>query len=55
MEEIHFLSLTVHKCSKGMLNRLEPFSPKGTLLNEGGQMIDKENLVLLPYEIPFDT
>ena len=55
VEEIHFLSLTVHKCSKGMLNRLEPFSPKGTLLNEGGHMIDKENLVLLPYEIPFDT
>lgn len=36
VEEIHFLSLTLHKCSKGMLNRLEPFSPKGTLLNEGG-------------------
>jgi hypothetical protein len=38
-----------------MLNRLEPFSPKGTILNEGGTMIEKDNMNILPYEVPFDS
>jgi hypothetical protein len=31
IEELHYFNVSLHKGMKKMLNRIEPFSPKGTL------------------------